>query len=56
MGTVNLRVVADNTQKEFDEKNKWVVTRYDIFGGRAEIHQTVTSELLKHCDTTHLRS
>ena len=27
MGTVNLRVVVDNTQKEFDEKNKWVVTR-----------------------------
>lgn len=43
MGTANLRVVVDNTQKEFDEKNKWVVTRHDVFGGRAEIHQTVTS-------------
>jgi len=43
MGIANLRVVVDNTQKEFDEKNKWVVTRHDIFDGRAEIHQTVTS-------------
>ena len=24
MGIANLRVVVDNTQKEFDEKNKWV--------------------------------
>ena len=39
MGTVNLRVVVDNTQKEFDEKNKWVVTRHDIFGGRAQLLQ-----------------
>ena len=41
MGIANLRVVVDNTQKELDEKNKWVVTRHDIFDGRAEIHQIV---------------
>lgn len=41
MGIANLRVVVDNTQKEFDERNKWVVTRHDIFDGRAEIHQIV---------------
>ena len=36
MGIANLRVVVDNTQKEFDEKNKWVVTRH-IMG--AQVHK-----------------
>ena len=38
-----LRLIVDNTQKEFEEKNKWVVTKHDIFDGRAEIHRTATS-------------
>ena len=43
MGQTNLRLVIDNTQKEYEKQNKWVVTKHDIFDGRAEIHQTTTS-------------
>jgi len=37
MGQMNLRLVIDNTQKEHEKQNNWVVTKHDIFDGRAEI-------------------
>lgn len=43
MGQTNLRLVIDNTQNEYEKQNNWVVTKHDIFDGRAEIHQTATS-------------